>query len=204
MNRSRFTLTMPESTQSSGIRRLARTFLDFYRQPYALLTLLVTSVMLCYVGGAVLFYVHSIYYREGGPAISPLLHWALDSSFAFVALTPALALIIPIAAWVADRVQRFATAAYVVAVAALFSVVTTPGPLGHDLIVARDTPLAKAVTQAFGDPSQSMPPPADYTILEKIGHQVLAGPPTYLVASAASFLLIGWLVRRSPAARRSP
>lgn len=205
MNRSRFTLRMPKSDQPAGIRRLARIFVDFYRQPAARLTLLVTSLVLCYGGGAALFYVHSVYYEEGGPAISPYLHWAMDSTFAFVALTPVIALIIPVAVWLASRRGRFMPAAYVLAVGGLFAVVTTPGPVGHDLIVARDTPLANTVTEMFGDPSTTLPPPADYTMLEKIGHQVGAGVPVYLVLSVVSYLLVRAVAgaMRSPAVRRS-
>lgn len=173
---------------------LWQTFRGYYRDPVAWLALLVTSVILSYVGGAAMFYVHSVYFGEGGPAISPYLHWALDSTFGFVALTPVVAVLLPLSTWLARRLPKWS---FVVVLGVLFAIVTIPGPLAHDLLVARGTPISMVVTHLFGDPAMVMPPPADHSALAKMTHQLAAGLPVYLVLSAVSFGLVRVLVRKS-------
>ena len=88
-----------------------------------------------------MFWFHAIALGEGGPAISWYAHWLLDSTFGFIALTPALFLIIPFAAWAAHRLAGDRVGQrpwlYVALTGGLFALVTVPGPIAHDLFVAR-------------------------------------------------------------------
>jgi len=82
---------------------------EFYRQPFAWLLLVITDVTLVYGGGAAMFWYHSYFLGEGGPGISPYLHWFIDSTVGLVGLTPAAVVILPIAAraaWDAAPTRR--------------------------------------------------------------------------------------------------
>ena len=59
-------------------RQVYRLVRDFYRKPSSWLALAISSVVLVYGGGALMFWYHSIYLGEGGPAISPALHYFID------------------------------------------------------------------------------------------------------------------------------
>jgi hypothetical protein len=176
-------------TVHSGVNEIK----EYYRDPRARIALVVTAVLLCYGGGAVMFYVHAIVFNEGGPAISPYLHWALDSTFGFVALAPIIALLLPLTAWLTRNLPEWT---FPLALGAMFTIVTIPGPLAHDLVVARGTPIARVVTHHFGDPAAMLPPPADYSAIDKMLHQFAGGLPAYLVLSTVAFLLVRRAVRR--------
>lgn len=163
------------------------TFKAYYTDPIAWVALLITSVLLCYGGGAAMFYVHSIHFREGGPAVSPYVHWALDSTFGWFGLTPVLAVLLPAAVRLCRGMPVWV---FVLAVGFLFAIITTPGPLAHDLIVARGTPIANVITQLLGDPSVVLQPPVEYTPLTKMTHQLVAGLPVYVMLSAVSYALV--------------
>jgi hypothetical protein len=140
-------------------RYLAAVIRDFYGDPLAWLGLAICTVILTYIGGASMFWFHAMYLGEGGPAISPWLHWGLDSSAGFLGLTPFIAVIIPIAAWTAMlpgpgeitighvRAFRFALVGGV-----LLALVTAPAPLFHDTFLARGTWLADHITERWGGP----------------------------------------------------
>src|SRR2546421_5709408 len=130
----------------------------FYSQPVAWLAVLVTSAVLGYAGGAVMFWFHALYRGEQGPAISPWYHWLLDASLAFFGLMPAIFLILPAALWMLQRRGEGSSLArtgrYAGMVGALFAAGTGPGPLLHDLIAGRGTLLARTAQTLFGtDPS---------------------------------------------------
>jgi hypothetical protein len=111
-----------------------RALTGYYRDPLSWLILAVTTVVLCYGGGLVLFWYHSVELGEGGPQISWLAHWVLDSTFGFVALTPVLALILPAAAWTARWLagsRPILPWLYAALAGLLFALVTTPGPIAH-------------------------------------------------------------------------
>jgi hypothetical protein len=176
-----------------------RSYADFYRDPASRLALLVTALTMCYVGGLAMFWFHAIYLDEGGPAISWVVHWLLDSSFAFVALTPALALIMPFAVWVARAVapasRHLIPWLYAAVAGTAFALVTTPGPIAHDLIVGRGTWVADQVTRALGDPSSPLPPAADYPPLAAMAQQLGAGVPLYIALMAVTVVILRTLLK---------
>ena len=179
----------------TGWRAVPRLLLGFYRDRVSWLALAVTSAMLCYVGGLVMFWFHAVELGEGGPAISWYAHWLLDSTFAFVGLTPALFLIIPLAVAVSTAVttpaRRHAVlASYVVVAGGLFALATTPGPFAHDLIVGRGTWVADRVTAWIGDPDAALAPMRDYPVSAAVTQQLGAGVALYLALTALSVLLV--------------
>lgn len=182
-----------------AIRALPRAIRDFYRDPAAQLALLVTALIMCYVGGVVMFWFHAVYLDEGGPAISWVAHWLLDSSFAFVSLTPVIALIVPFAVWaaraVAPRSARLVPWIYAAVGGVAFAFVTTPGPIAHDLIVGRGTWVAERATELVGDPSAPLAPAADYPPLAAMAQQVGAGLPLYVGLMGLTVLLLRLLLR---------
>jgi hypothetical protein len=193
---------------AAGWRAVPGALLGFYRDRLSWLALGVTSAVLCYIGGLVMFWFHAVELDEGGPAISWYAHWMLDSTFAFVALTPALALIIPMAvAWstlVAGPGRPHAIRwSYAVIAGGLFAVATTPGPIAHDLIVGRGTWVAERVTAWIGDPSAPLTPVAEYPLSAALTQQLGAGVALYMLLALLSMLVVrravGAAQRRAPA-----
>jgi hypothetical protein len=186
----------------AGLRAVPGAILGYYRDRLSWLALGVTSAVLCYVGGLVMFWFHSVELGEGGPAISWYAHWLLDSTFAFVALTPLLALIIPFAvswsALVAGGRPRILLWAYAVIAGGLFAVVTVPGPLAHDMIVGRGTWVADRMTAWIGDPSAQLAPVAEYPVSAAVTQQLGAGVALYMLLALLSLVL----VRRAVVAAR--
>lgn len=188
-------------------RRLVAAVLRFYRAPVSWLALVVTSLLLCYGGGALMFWFHAIALGEGGPNISWHVHWLLDSTFAFIGLTPIVFVALPLAAWVAQRVagpgKTPLTWAYVGTVAGLFSLATVPGPIAHDTFVGRGTWLANQVTMALGDPSAPLSPRHEYPLIADLTQQLGAAVPIYLVLTMVSLIVVRWFVAgRAVAAKR--
>jgi hypothetical protein len=192
----------------AGLRAVPHAILGFYRDRLSWVALAVTSAMLCYVGGLVMFWFHAVELNEGGPAISWYAHWMLDSTFAFIALTPALALIIPAAvAWstlvAGPGSRRAVLLSYAVIAGGLFALITTPGPLAHDMIVGRGTWIANRVTDWIGDPSAQLAPAADYPVSAAVTQQLGAGVALYVLLALVSLLLVRGAVgaarRRAPA-----
>lgn len=190
------------------LRSTGRAVRAFYRQPIAVVALVVSSALLTYGGGAVMFWFHAIFRGEQGPAIGDLYHWLLDSSLGFVALTPILAVILPFGVWAASRTTDAAAgsrAAYVTAVAALFTLTTGPGPFLHNLVAGSGTPLAEVATDVFGH---------DRTVAARTMHvhdrsalaegalQLVVGLPVYLGATWLSVVLVRWAVGRGRRGRR--
>jgi len=176
--------------------QLARAVIDFYRDPISWLALVITSVMLCYVGGAAMFWFHAEYLGELGPAIPWYDHWALDSTFAFILLTPALVVIMPLTAWLANRTAGkhgpdAVPWAFAAAAGAAFAVATIPGPLAHDLFMGRGTWLANHVTQWLGYPPA--PPVLDHEhggALAAFAQQFGFGLPLYIVLTFLALVLV--------------
>ena len=167
---------------------LWRLLRGYYRDPLARWALIVFALLLAYGGGAVMFWFHAEYLHEGGPAISPWLHWLLDSTAGFVGLTPALALIMPLTA----RLTAARTGPYVLATGTLFAFITAPGPLVHNALVGRGTWVARHVTALLGNgrplgPAHHIPPVVD------IAGQVAVGLPTYVAITGLALLAVRFL-----------
>jgi len=172
---------------------------SFYRQPIAWFALVVSSAFLIYGGGAVMFWLHAIVRGEKGPAISNVHHWLLDSTLGFVALTPLLAIIVPLAAWRASSDGRTLESGYILAAATVFAVFTGPGPLLHNMVAGAGTPLANLATRWFGeDPAavHAMHAPTRSPLLEGV-LQVCVGLPVYLLCTWLALWFIRLCVRAS-------
>ena len=183
----------------------------FYSQPLAWAALLVSSFLLTFAGGAVMFWLHAIVRGEAGPAISEVHHWMLDSTLGFIGLTPVLALILPLAVWHAGRngprPVRARLASYVGVTAVLFTLVTGPGPLLHNQIAGAGTPLADVATRVFGE---------DERVASHVDHaspkspvtegllQLAVGLPVYLLCTGLAVRLVRTAVRYSREAGRTP
>ncbi|GIH03472.1 hypothetical protein Rhe02_15390 [Rhizocola hellebori] len=175
---------------------LAQHIRSFYRHRIAWAALAISSLVLIYGGGAVMFWYHSILLGEGGPAISPALHWFIDSSVGLVALTPVLALIMPVAARFCllpsgePGAGRFALAGGL-----LFALATTPGPVMHDTFVGRGTWLADQVTKLFGD-GRALPPTQSIEVPVSMALQLGFGIPVYIVLMWLSLVIVRTSVGR--------
>lgn len=189
--------TAPTATRQRlpQVRDLVGAVVAYYRDPFSWAALLVTSFLLCYVGGGAMFWFHSEYLGEGGPAISWQTHWLLDSTVGFVALTPALALILPLATWAATHTGRrlhptAAPVTYAVLVGTAFAMLTVPGPIAHDLLVGRGTWLADRVTEWVGDPTAPLAPHQHFGWLAAITQQLGFGLPLYVALASLAVLLL--------------
>jgi hypothetical protein len=180
---------------------------DFYSKPVAWFGLLVCGIGLAYGGGAVLFWFHSVYLGEGGPAISPWMHWLVDSSAGFLGLTPVIALMLPLAVWVATSPSHSARAGRRPEHAArqhrttalargallgggLLALTTAPAPLLHDALIGRGTWLAARITELLGGDYQPTGHPRHASVLVRMAEQVTVAVPTYAVFTALGLLAL--------------
>jgi hypothetical protein len=177
--------------------------LAFYSRPIAWVGALIVSVVLAYVGGAMMFWLHAIYRQEHGPAIGHLQHWFLDSTLGFVALTPVVLVLLPAALWVRRHEARrngVRLGIYVLVVGTLFAFITGPGPFLHNTLVGADTPLANLATRLFGhDPgvaSHAAHAKDNSAVSEGI-LQIAVGIPLYSLLTHAAVSAI----RKSPLSR---
>lgn len=189
--------------------RVDRLLRNFYRTGLAWRGFLVTLALLAYGGGAVLFYFHAIVLGEKGPAISPVEHWLLDSTLGFIGLSPAVFLIVPLAAHAAmgtsDGPDRVGRGPYALLGGAMFALATAPGPLLHNLIVGRGTWAADHVTTLLT--GSTAPPPAEpdsIPPLVDMSLQVLVGLPTYILVMWLSIVFVRRLSRRRGVAVDTP
>ncbi len=178
----------------------------FYADPISWVGLVVCTALLTYGGGAVMFWFHAIYLGEGGPAISPWLHWLIDSSFGFVGLTPAIALILPVAAHVATATAgadgtnggRVRAVPFAVVAGCLLALMVGPAPLFHDTFISQGTPLADKVTEMWGNGSSPTGEPYEAPMFIEMVQQIGIGVPTYIaltwlgVAAARGLAAIGF------------
>lgn len=176
----------------------------FYSRPLGWLALFVTSAALAYGGGGVMFWFHAIYRGEDGPPINDWAHWFFDSSLGFIALTPALFLILPGALWAVNRAGLrtgpLKAAVYVGAVGVLFGVATGPGPFIHDTLVGREAPLGKLAVDVFGrDPEVAARVAHTHSTLSEMVLQVVVGVPVYIASGVIALWLVRLLARRARA-----
>jgi hypothetical protein len=168
------------------VREVLTSLVDYYRDPLAWLVVGLTSFVMCYVGGAAMFWYHAVHLGEGGPAISWYAHWLLDSTVGFVALTPAVVVILPLTSWVAqslagdDRKMRWL---YAGLSGVSFGLITIPGPLMHNFLVGRGTWIANQVTQLIGNPDALAKPSIHYSGPELMAQQFRGGLPVYILLS---------------------
>lgn len=169
----------------------------FYSRPLGIVAWLVTSLYLAYAGGAVMFWVHALYRGEAGPAINDVSHWLLDSTLGFVALTPAVFFLLPLALWAATGLNgdrpNTRTTSFIALVGSAFGVVTIPGPMIHNLLVGAGTTLGRAAESVLGyDPAvaaRNMHAP-DHSALSEGFVQLIVGVPVYLVAAALALVTV--------------
>jgi hypothetical protein len=181
------------------------TLKEFYRDPLSWLALLVSTVMLAYVGGLAMFWTHAGLLGELGPAISPTVHWLLDSTLGFVGLSPAVAVIMPATLRFAcaprrrglDAEERLRPVAFAMVAGGLFTLATVPGPIVHDLLVGRGTWLANRITELVGGDVTATTPVASAEVSQvvSIGTQILIGLPTYVALVWLSLMAVRGLVR---------
>jgi len=170
----------PASALSLRPTAVAKLVFQYYRQPVSWLVLIIASLVMIYVGGAAMFWFHAIYLGEGGPAISPVLHWFMDSTAALL-LTPVLFIVLPLASRYARVGQQdLSPHRFALFSGAIFAVMTIPGPFIHNTFIGRGTYLADVVTGLWGDGR----PVQAYTVfpfpMEAL-LQVAFGLPLYIV-----------------------
>jgi hypothetical protein len=168
-------------------REAVTAIVGFYRDPLSWLVVGLTSVILTYFGGLLMFWYHAIHLGEGGPQISWYAHWLLDSTVGFVALTPAIVVIVPLAMWVAQAMatdQRRARWLYIGLSGVAFGLITVPGPLAHNFLVGRGTWIANYVTRLIGNPSAKLTPSIHYSGPDLMAQQFRAGLPLYVLLMA--------------------
>jgi hypothetical protein len=186
--------------QASRFVTIVRTF---YSRRVAWAALAVTSLLLTYGGGAVMFWLHARYRGEVGPPINDWYHWFLDSTIGVLTLTPVLFLILPAVLWALGDTRRPRARGRVWCYAALagllFTLVTGPGPLVHNVIAGEGTPLANLVTDVFGhDPdvaSRNLHAPAHSPLTESL-LQLGAGMPVYIGLTWLSIHLVRAMNRK--------
>jgi hypothetical protein len=194
------------------LRTLLTVVRGFYAEPVGWVALGVCTVLLTYGGGAVMFWFHAIYLGEGGPAISPWLHWLLDSTAGFLGLTPAIALILPVAAWLgtpstdgAAGVPGDPTALARCALVGggVLALVTAPAPLLHDALIGRGTPLADRITHLWGHGFEATGERQDVSAVVEMAQQVTVGVPTYVLLLGLGLFVVRGSIRlgRRAAAR---
>jgi hypothetical protein len=181
-------------------RACLRMLLAYYREPLGWFGTLMTLAVVAYAGGAVMFVLHAEILGEQGPAISPLEHYALDSTLGFVGLAPLVAVVVPLAAWlVTSGSGTVRTGPYAVVGGLLFGLATGPAPIAHDLLVGRGTWLADRVTALLS-------PSAPHLIAHvhgdgvpqalSIGLQIAVGVPAYGLLLLAAVAGARGLTRR--------
>ncbi len=193
-------------------RRMAKAFAQrlaaFYSHPLGWVGLLVTSVALSYGGNGVMFLFHAIYRGENGPAIADWAHWLFDATIGFIALTPALFLILPAALWALRRGAggrgRVRPVAYMSLVGASFGVVAGPGPLFHNLMVGPDSALGRLAVSIFGhDPAvaaRNAEAPT-HSAISEIALQLAVGVPVYIASGALALVVVRALAKRASGLR---
>jgi hypothetical protein len=185
-----------------------RDIVDFYTDKRALRLLAVTTVLLTYGGGVVMFWFHAIVRGEKGPAINDVSHWFLDSSLGFFALSPVVFVLIPIASRLArsgTTPRSLKVAFWAVLMGVTFALVTAPGPALHNLVAGEGRPLADWATGVFGqDPSvatRSIGAPTRSPVIEGF-LQVAVGLPVYFIVSWSALHLAAARGLLDPGSRR--
>ncbi|MDQ6747881.1 MAG: hypothetical protein M3010_07250 [Candidatus Dormibacteraeota bacterium] len=199
--------TLITKSQTPEILRSSRKAVqDHYAHPGSRVDLAVLSLVLSYGGGAAMFWLHAVYRGEKGPPIADQWHWMLDSSLGFLALTPLLLLILPLAKKLGANRGRGRSA---VLVGGLFAAVTTPGPVMHYHVAGPETPLAHAATDVFGRaPGVVMAHlhSIEHTLASESLLQLTVGLPVYILLTyltGAALARVRVLLERRAGGRRT-
>lgn len=189
----------PSANAPSGWRpaHLYQLLRGFYRHRLAWLALIVSSLVLVYGGGALMFWYHSIYLGEGGPAISPALHYFIDSSAGFLFLLPVLGILVPLTARQALRYTGAPGGIYAVYAmfgGTLFALATVPGPVLHDKFIGRGTWVANQLTRLWGD-GRIPAPPHHYAPVTNMSLQLAFALPVYIGLMAVALLAVRQLTQ---------
>ena len=152
--------------------------------------LFLTALVLFYVGGGAMFWLHAVYRGEKGPPIAPASHWMLDSTLGLVTLTPALFLLLPLARSLSGGRRQ----AEPFVLGGLFALLTTPGPVFHNLIAGEGTPLARLAASILGiDPDvAAKAPPAAHHVLSEPALQLAVGLPVYILLATLAYRALVW------------
>ncbi|WP_100445245.1 hypothetical protein [Glycomyces xiaoerkulensis] len=193
--------TMPPPTPRSLLTHCR----DYYRDPLSALTLLLISAAYCYGAGLALFWYHSTALEKGGPPIPWYVHWLLDDTIAFLTLTPVLAVTLPFLTGWSVRIARRRRAGpqrprrawpwFALLTGVAFALVTAPGPLVHDALVGRGTPLSDAATRAFGDPALQIDHVHHYGPVAQMLQQLAVGAVLYPVFAVLTVLAVRGVLR---------
>ena len=179
----------PASALSLRPTAVAKLVFQYYRQPTSWLVLIITSLVMIYLGGAAMFWFHAIYLGEGGPAISPVLHWFIDSTAALL-LTPVLFILLPLASRYAKvSPQDLSPHRFALFGGAIFAVATVPGPFVHNTFIGRGTYLADEVTRLWGD-GRHIQPYTQFPFAIEALLQVAFGLPLYIALMWALFYTV--------------
>ena len=155
------------------------------------LRLVATALTLLYVGGAAMFWLHAIHRGEAGPDIAHSWHWLLDSTLGLVGLGPVLVVLLPLAHRLSGRRDRVEP----LIVGAIFAMVTTPGPVFHNIIAGKGTPLARLATDVVGrDPqvAASHTHVVEHSMVSEALLQLAVGLPVYVALAS----VVWWALRR--------
>lgn len=189
--------------QDLTTRPLLTAIRDFYRERAAIVALLLCGAVVGYGGGAVMFWFHSIYLKEGGPAISPWLHWFIDSTAGFLGLTPALAVVLPTAAWmVAGRGPSIRPFRYALVAGTLLALIAAPAPILHDELIGRGTWLAAQMTDLWGHGHHMTGRPQEVSVVIAMEQQAAVGIPTYVAVLWVTVMVARLLARLVIVGRR--
>jgi hypothetical protein len=179
-------------------RDLVEGVFAYYRDPLARNVLLITSVILSYVGGLGMFWYHASHLGEAGPNIPWPAHWLLDSTIGFLALTPALAIMLPLASAIATNLSSDARRVrwiFTALVGMGFSVATIPGPIVHYHIAGRETWLGEHLTSLFGRGGVPVSAGNEYAAFVAMRLQFTSAVPLYVGLMAITVVAIRWSMK---------
>lgn len=175
---------------TSGLTRIRR----FYAARSCRHAWVLTTWLLTYVGGGVLFVVHAVIRGEQGPPTSYWVHYVLDSSLGFVLLGPILLMLIPLAIQTSGgnglrpRNPRVLLPATIIGV--LFTLVTVPGTVAHNWIAGPTTPISRGLTAVFGTDSEVVHRTVvEHSALSDALVQLVVGLPVYVALSSLALRL---------------
>jgi hypothetical protein len=181
-------------------RDLVDGFFAYYRDPLARRVLVLTAIVMSYVGGLAMFWYHAEHLGEAGPNIPWVFHWLVDSTLGFVGLTPALAIMLPVVTGIASHLSSDARRVRWIFTGLIglgFAVATIPGPIVHYHLAGRETWLGVHLTQLFGNGNVPMPSGNEYAAFVAMRLQFTSAVPLYVALMAFTVMTVRWSVART-------